>query len=45
MTYFHSDIDQMHGYEPCEQPKIPGLIKLNANENPYRPSPKVFGQY
>ena len=33
----------MDGYTPGEQPK-PGerVIKLNTNENPYPPSPKVF---
>lgn len=36
-------VARMAGYAPGEQPK-PGepVIKLNTNENPYPPSPKVF---
>jgi histidinol-phosphate aminotransferase len=35
-------VDRLHPYVPGEQPMIPGLIKLNTNENPYPPSPKVL---
>jgi histidinol-phosphate aminotransferase len=35
-------VDHLHAYVPGEQPKIKGLIKLNTNENPYPPSPKVL---
>lgn len=35
-------VQKLHAYVPGEQPKIKGLIKLNTNENPYPPSPKVL---
>ncbi len=40
VSYFRPEIDNMTGYTPGEQPKVP-VIKLNTNENPYPPSPEV----
>ena len=34
-------VQNLHAYVPGEQPRIKGLIKLNTNENPYPPSPRV----
>lgn len=42
MSLVRRQIERMSGYVPGEQPKVPGLIKLNTNENPYPPSPKVL---
>jgi histidinol-phosphate aminotransferase len=40
--YFRSNIAAMVGYIPGEQPQDQGFIKLNTNENPYPPSPRVY---
>ncbi|MGA3283247.1 MAG: aminotransferase class I/II-fold pyridoxal phosphate-dependent enzyme [Verrucomicrobiota bacterium] len=35
-------VRELHPYVYGEQPRIKGLIKLNTNENPYPPSPRVL---
>ncbi|HUX14946.1 MAG TPA: histidinol-phosphate transaminase [Phycisphaerae bacterium] len=43
MTYFRKNIEAMTGYTPGEQPQgDSGAVKLNTNENPYPPSPRVL---
>lgn len=40
--YWSSVVHKLTPYVPGEQPKLANLIKLNTNENPYGPSPKVL---
>ncbi len=40
--YWSKLVQQLSPYVPGEQPKIANLVKLNTNENPYGPSPKVI---
>lgn len=41
-TYWSAQIQDLVPYTAGEQPKDRSFIKLNANENPYPPSPKVI---
>jgi histidinol-phosphate aminotransferase len=43
LSKFWSDtVKRLTPYVPGEQPKLANLVKLNTNENPYGPSPKVL---
>ncbi len=45
MSQFWSPlVHSLTPYVPGEQPKVSNLIKLNTNENPYPPSPKVLAE-
>jgi histidinol-phosphate aminotransferase len=42
MPFIRRTIRALAGYQPGEQPRERTFIKLNTNENPYPPSPKVL---
>lgn len=41
MRFWSPEVRALKPYTPGEQPKVTNLLKLNTNENPYPPSPKV----
>ncbi len=41
MNKWENNVRRVVPYTPGEQPKDSGIIKLNTNENPYPPSPRV----
>ena len=40
--YWSAVVHGLTPYVPGEQPKLPNLVKLNTNENPYGPSPRAL---
>lgn len=42
MAYFRDNIEALSGYVPGFQPVRSDVVKLNTNENPWAPSPKVM---
>ena len=44
MSAWEKNIRKVIPYVPGEQPKDKNIIKLNTNENPYDPSPRVMAK-
>ena len=42
MKFQRHILRDVQGYVPGEQPRESDIIKLNTNENPYPPSPRIF---
>lgn len=40
--FWSTTVRALQPYVPGEQPKLPNLVKLNTNENPYGPSPRAL---
>lgn len=40
--FWSPTVRALQPYVPGEQPKLPNLVKLNTNENPYGPSPRAL---
>src|SRR5262245_30941122 len=40
--FWSSVVHSLSPYVPGEQPRLDGIVKLNTNENPYGPSPRVL---
>ena len=41
-SFWSPRVRELVPYVPGEQPRIPNLVKLNTNENPYPPSPRAI---